>query len=450
MPLRLDNHRTALATSPRTADDPTDFARLCCRLSRAESPFVQRVERFLGARGANLAIEAGEYPLYDLPHIHQAVAEGFGDWKLVAEGGPPVPCVRTLWAPVTTRFEVARGRFEVFMTDGSQFYQLPDGSRRVLAFAPFEHGDEPCTRFLMIGRRRNRDALAADCERLRVRLKGAHYLQGQVLTAEGRILPDFQPRSWDDVALSPEVRETILRNTVEVLRRREAFQRNGVPLKRGLILHGPPGTGKTLVGKALAGMNLGTFIYVTASDASQMGTFRGVFSLARRLRPTIVFLEDMDLFAEERNGFGSQTLLGEMLAQLDGLVENDGLIFIATTNDLTAIDPALRERPSRFDVVLKIGLPALAARRTIVEKNLPAGAVDAMLLDLIAERTDGLSGAHVREVAYLALQRALLRDACHADGQVKPEAEDFAFAVEQLGGARRTILGFQPGRANAN
>jgi len=300
---RLNNHRTALAASPCAAGDAADFARLCRRLlSRAESPFVQRVERLLGARGGKLAVEAGDHPLYDLPHIHHAVAECFGDWKLVAEGGPPQPSVRTLWAPVRTRVEVARGRFDDFVSDGSRFYRLPDGSHRVLGFAPSERCDEPCIRFLMVGRRRDREALAADCERLRERMAGAHYLQGQVLTADGRILPDFQPRGWDDVALIAEVRETILRNTVEVLRRSEAFRRNGVPLKRGLILHGPPGTGKTLVGKALAGMNLGTFIYVTASDASRMCTFRGVFALARRLRPTIVFLEDMDLSPRSATG----------------------------------------------------------------------------------------------------------------------------------------------------
>ncbi|HVC97477.1 MAG TPA: AAA family ATPase [Pirellulales bacterium] len=131
-----------------------------------------------------------------------------------------------------------------------------------------------------------------------------------------------------------------------------------------------------------------------------------------------------------------------MLAQLDGLVENDGLIFIATTNDLTAIDPALRERPSRFDVVMKIGLPTLAARRMILEKNLPAGAAVGELLDMAAAATADLSGAHVREVAYLAVQRALLRDACDDQGQVRPQAEDFTMAIEQVGGARKTICEF--------
>jgi hypothetical protein len=167
------------------------------------------------------------------------------------------------------------------------------------------------------------------------------------------------------------VRLAIEQNTVEVFRRREAFRRNGVPFKRGIILHGAPGTGKTLVGKVLAGLKLATFIYVTAADMSGLESVRSIFDLARRLSPTILFFEDIDLFADDRSSYCSKAMLGEILAQLDGFESNDGLVFIATTNDLAAIDPAIRERPSRFDALIHLDLPSREARRNILLQNLP-------------------------------------------------------------------------------
>lgn len=167
---------------------------------------------------------------------------------------------------------------------------------------------------------------------------------------------------------------------IEVFDRSEAFRLNGVPLKRGIILHGAPGTGKTLLGKVLASLKLATFVYVTAADMSGLEGVRSIFDLARRLAPTILFFEDIDLFTDDRSSYCSKAMLGEILAQLDGFETNDGLIFIATTNDLAAIDPAIRERPSRFDVVIHIELPSRFARREILARNLPSTSADDTLL----------------------------------------------------------------------
>jgi cell division protease FtsH len=251
----------------------------------------------------------------------------------------------------------------------------------------------------------------------------------------------FEPRTWDDVVLEQSVRTAIEHNTVEVFRRREAFRRNGVPLKRGIILHGAPGTGKTLVGKVLAGLNLATFVYVTAADMSGLESVRSIFELARRLSPTILFFEDIDLFADDRSEYCSKALLGEILAQLDGFETNDGLVFIATTNDLAAIDPAIRERPSRFDVVIHIELPSREARWEILRSNLPLASGNDMLIDDAMYATEGLSGAQVREVAYLALQHAILRTT-DAEGHVQLAREDLAGAITRVKAKKDAGLGF--------
>ena len=213
------------------------------------------------------------------------------------------------------------------------------------------------------------------------------------------------------------------------------------------MLYGPPGTGKTLLAKVLAGLKLATFVYATAADMCRLDEVRGVFELARKLQPTIVFLEDLDFFAEQRTHW-KNGVLGEILAQLDGFENNDGLIFIATTNDLEAIDPAIRQRPSRFDVILHLGLPGHEARRKILARNLRAGSLSERLLDDAAVATDGFSGAQVREVAYLALQRAILRETCDSECPVRLQDEDVVQSVARLKGKRETVVGFgRPGAA---
>lgn len=266
-------------------------------------------------------------------------------------------------------------------------------------------------------------------------------MHAQVVTPSGEILEDFEPRTWEDVALEPAVWMVIEQNTVEIFRRREAFRANGVPLKRGVILHGVPGTGKTLVGKVLASLKLATFVYVTAADMSGLESVRSIVDLARRLSPTILFFEDIDLFADDRSSYCTNALLGEILAQLDGFETNDGLIFIATTNDLTAIDPAIRERPSRFDVVVHLDLPSRQARRQILMQNLPFTIASGTLLDDAAFATDGLSGAQVREVAYLALQHAILRTT-DAEGHVLLERCDIDGAVGRVSAKKDAGCGF--------
>ncbi|HEX7448808.1 MAG TPA: ATP-binding protein [Pirellulales bacterium] len=404
-----------------------------------DGPFETETRRFFGAVRQELFTRRAEHPIVELPQLHAAIASCFADWRLLAEGGSPEASPGRFWAPASTRLTVAPGQEADFALETTRFYHLPNGSRRVLAI---EEWGENTFRLWLTAPRSQQDDVADELKALAERMKRPHYLQGQVLSAQGCILQDFQACGWDDVALDPVVRAAIELNTSEVIRRREAFRRNGVPMKRGVVLYGPPGTGKTLVAKVLAGLDLATFIYATAADMEAPCRVRATFDLARRLEPTILFFEDIDLFADERSSYSSKAVLGEILAQLDGLKSNDGLIFMATTNDLEAIDPAIRERPSRFDVVLHIGLPSLDARQKILAQNLPAAPDVDTLLEVVGMATEGLSGAQVREVAYLTVQRALLRDACDDNDIVRVEREDVLEAVERVARPKGTGIGF--------
>ena len=436
------HHQSSLPAMEQPVIDSANYSAnqtVCRAAGEREPPFVAETRRFFGNQ--ELVARQVEIPPYDLPQLHQAMAGCFPDWQLAVEGGPPDARMQPVWMPETTRMLVAPGKWSEFAKEATWFYRLPSGGRRLLGLGRWDPFGRGRVSVQLIGPRSQQARLGEEWGALLERMRRPHYLQGQVLTPDAEILDGFQPCTWRDVALEPGVRATIERNTVEVLRRREAFQRHGVPLKRGILLHGQPGTGKTMVAKVLAGLKLATFIYATAADMCSLDGVRDVFELARNLAPTIVFFEDLDLFAVER-AYGRSGVLGEILAQLDGFENNDGLIFIGTTNDLEAIDPAIRERPSRFDVVLNLGLPSRAARRTILARNLPDGSAGEQLLDEAAAASDGFSGAQMREVAYLALQQAVLRDETQSDAELILDAKDVMHAIARLRGDREGILGF--------
>lgn len=404
-----------------------------------EPPFVAETRRFFGKQ--ELIAREAKFPIYDLPQLHQAIGECFGDWRLVVEGGAPESRTSVLWVPETRRMQVAPGKWAEFIQEATRFYRLPDGSRRVLAINRVYNPSVRGFSVRFIAPRAQEAEVGGEFTALLARMARPHYLQGQAINPEGEIFAELRPCTWDAVALEPGVRETIERNTVEVLRRREAFKRHGVPLKRGILLYGPPGTGKTLLGKVLAGLKLATFLYATAADMCGLDGVRDVFELARKLAPTIIFFEDLDLFARER-AYARSGVLGEILAQLDGFENNDGLIFIGTTNDLEAIDPAIRQRPSRFDVVLNLGLPSRDARRKILAANLPTGSASDASLDEAAAASDGFTGAQVREAAYLALQQAVLRDESALSEGLKVGDGDVLHAISRLRESRDVVVGF--------
>lgn len=434
--------RHPLAAEQRVADLLNGAAsELPCMAitSRREPPFVTETRRFFGTQ--ELIARRANYPLYELPQLHQALEACFPDWRLVVEGGPPEATTQVVWMPETARMLVAPGKWGDFALETTRFYRLPDGGRRVLAIGGWPGFSMSSLSVQLIGPRSQDARLGEEWTALVARMKRPHYLQGQVLRPDATLLEDLRPCGWHDVALEPGVREAVEQNTVEILRRQDAFRRHGVPLKRGILLYGPPGTGKTLLAKVLAGLHLAKFIYATAADMGGPDGARMIFELARKLAPTILFFEDLDLFAPERSYVRSY-VLGEILAQLDGFESNDGLIFMATTNDLEAIDPAIRERPSRFDVVLHLGLPSRDARRKILARNLPTASISEALLDEAAAVTNGFSGAQVREAAYVALQQAVLRDEGDSDVDLTLDAEDLTHAVARLRGNREAVIGF--------
>lgn len=229
-------------------------------------------------------------------------------------------------------------------------------------------------------------------------INSLNYLKGEKLLLDtyNRItFFNFKPVNRDALILSPNIWDSIEKNLYIYLKDKEAIQRKDLEWKRGILIYGAPGTGKTLLGRHLCTIleNI-TVLWVTPKCVSDSGDVEKLFEMARALAPTIVFIEDLDFFASDRNERGFHPILGELLTQLDGISSNDGVFVIGTTNDQYALDRAISSRPSRFDVRLEIGCPETKEREQLFNLFLNDCDVDYLKL---AARSDKFSAAHIKE-----------------------------------------------------
>ena len=417
-----------------------DHRRLAIEL-KDFSIYKETICRFLDVDTSEMLVESWSFPAYELPNYDRAIRNGFPDWEMVDN----------VWkrhgylGPEDgyERYRIGPHSWTHCLTEGMRFFRLPDGSGRVIDVTDVHSMRDRQLHLTFRGPESQRTQILAEISRMHRWARKRHYLKRQAIRADASLLPERHRASWDDVALPPHVRQTLEENTIGFLRRRNQFRECGIPQSRGILLHGPPGNGKTMIGKVLAGMGKATFLFVSAADATEPGALRRIFRLARRLRPTIVFLEDLDFYAADRQWSRLPSCLGELLSQLDGFERNDGLVVIATTNDLEAIEPAIRERPSRFDLVLQIGMPSAAARRRIIELNLGQVATEPGMIAEAARKTDQLSGAQVREVAVQLVQQAILRSSPDAASRIEVTSADLDAALSRLLGRQERQIGFQ-------
>lgn len=192
--------------------------------------------------------------------------------------------------------------------------------------------------------------------------------------------------------------ERIERQTVYFGRQSSKLLAAGRHLKRGLLLHGPPGTGKTLTAMYLAGQMADRTVLLLTGRG--MSLIEQSCTMARLLQPAIVILEDVDLVAEERTRPDATCtpLLFELLNQMDGLGDDADIIFLLTTNRPDLLEPALTTRPGRVDQAIELPLPDRECRRRLFELYSQGLTMRLSELDRMIERTEGTTGAFIREL----------------------------------------------------
>ncbi len=249
--------------------------------------------------------------------------------------------------------------------------------------------------------------------------------------------PDEIKTRFSDVAGQEEAKAEVI-EIVDFLKNPDKYTKLGANLPKGVLLYGPPGTGKTLMARAVSGESNVTFIVVDGAGFDEMyvgvgaARVRELFKIARDNQPCIVFIDEIDALAPPRAESGSSAsgrmqTINQLLAEMDNVLDdkNKGIIVMAATNRLDAIDTALL-RPGRFDRKVYIRLPNYVERSAIFKLYLdkvPTSEIDSKSL---AGITYGFSGADIRNL----VNEAALYAARNNQEKVGPQ--DFSYAIDKI------------------
>ena len=215
--------------------------------------------------------------------------------------------------------------------------------------------------------------------------------------------------SLSSFAGSPEIFEECT-EVVTYLKNSTTYKMAGAEIPKGILLEGPPGTGKTLLAKAIASEAGANFISITASEFVEVfvgvgaSKIRNLFENARKNKPCIIFIDEIDAVGRQRgaginmaNDEREQTL-NQLLAEMDGFGDNEGILVIAATNRKDVLDSALL-RPGRFDRLITVPLPDRDSRKKILKVHSKNKIFSKDVnLDLVAELTTGFSGAQLKNL----------------------------------------------------
>jgi cell division protease FtsH len=242
-------------------------------------------------------------------------------------------------------------------------------------------------------------------------------------SSQPMILSNTKNTSLSDWAGSPEIFYECY-EIISYLQNASEFQAVGAEVPRGILLEGPPGTGKTLLARAIASEVNASFISVVGSQFVEMFVgvgalrIRELFQTARENLPCVLFIDEIDAIGKKRGGGASgfsgnderEQTLNQLLAEMDGFQDNEGLLVIAATNLKDSLDTALT-RPGRFDRILSVPLPDTPSREKILHKYLDSKPVDTSNISIeeFAELTAGFSGADLKNLVNEALIHMIRR-----------------------------------------
>ena len=260
----------------------------------------------------------------------------------------------------------------------------------------------------------------------------------QFSKANARTQPSNGPKiTFADVAGAEEEKEE-MSEIVDFMKNPRKYQELGAKIPRGVLLLGPPGTGKTLLAKAVAGEANGPFFSISGSDFVEMfvgvgaSRVRDLFDQAKKHTPSIIFIDEIDAVGRQRGtGLGGghderEQTLNQLLVEMDGFTDNQGVIVIAATNRRDILDPALL-RPGRFDRQITVGYPDIKGREAILRVHTKNKKLAPDIsLATIAKGTAGFTGA---DLANLVNEAALLAARNNRKAITQPDIEEATIKV---------------------
>ena len=246
---------------------------------------------------------------------------------------------------------------------------------------------------------------------------------------------------FDDVAGEDEAKEN-LAEIVEYLHDPSKYREIGASMPKGVLLVGPPGTGKTMLAKAVAGESNVPFFSMSGSEFVEMfvgmgaSKVRDLFKQAKEKAPCIVFIDEIDAIGQKRDGrvMGNderEQTLNQLLTEMDGFEENNGVILLAATNRPESLDPALL-RPGRFDRRVPVELPDLKGREDILKVHAKKVRMDKHVdYQKIARMASGASGAELANIVNEAALRAVRDNRHHVTQEDLEESIEVVIAGYQ-------------------
>ncbi|CAK9799821.1 ATP-dependent zinc metalloprotease YME1L [Anthophora quadrimaculata] len=236
-----------------------------------------------------------------------------------------------------------------------------------------------------------------------------------------RVRPETTDITFNDVKGVAEAKQE-LGDIVEFLKNPEKFSALGAKLPKGVLLVGPPGTGKTLLARAVAGEAGVPFFQVAGPEFDEIlvgqgaRRMRDLFRAAKEKAPAVIFIDEIDSVGAKRTNsavhpYANQTV-NQLLTEMDGFLQNEGVIVLGATNRREDLDKALM-RPGRFDVEVVVHMPDYLSRKEIFDLYLSRILTQDVDADYLARCTVGFTGADIENMVNQAALRAVMNDAEH-------------------------------------
>ncbi|MBI1916857.1 MAG: 26S protease regulatory subunit [Planctomycetes bacterium] len=438
---------------------------------KREPSLLKRLRTHFGTEPAELPVVEQHFDVYERPNLHLAILE------LIEEPGRNAELVGIVLADdyrTATLARLSRAATAKSFDEGPVEYAdeaLPNeqqlacvkhgawffheqGEPIVLLLTRVLHSYPPqITTSVMAGSREVAERFLRRLTRL-TRYAKAH--RGHVLSLEEGCHGDTTLKfhclpsiGRDEIILPEALLRRIERHTLSFSRHAERLRAAGRHLKRGILLHGPPGTGKTLSAMYLAAQMPGrTVLLLTGAG---MRVIEHACRLARVLEPATVILEDVDLIGTEREHqtIGANALLFELLNQMDGLADDVDILFVLTTNRPDILEPALASRPGRIDQAIEVPLPDADCRRRLLQLYARGLRLELSDFEELVRRTEGVSGAFIRELLRKAAVFAAEEDGAGETLVVRdPHVEEALTELLVAGGVlTQSLLGASRGAA---